>query len=93
MARWQEIVDAGQQFSRSTSYWTPVEAEANRFAAEFLMPAGLLARAASALIKARKERRHTVASQDLIESLSDYFEVSQKTMKYRLENLGVLTEA
>jgi Zn-dependent peptidase ImmA (M78 family) len=68
--------DSSASFSAST--FDPVEAEANRFAAELLMPAVTV--------------RALVEDQGIakIEQLSNMFGVSTVAMRYRLKNLGYL---
>ncbi|KHS07669.1 MULTISPECIES: ImmA/IrrE family metallo-endopeptidase [Xanthomonas] len=67
--------DAAPQFSAATD---PVEAQANRFAAELLMPVGSV--------------KLLVVDQGVtdISLLARYFNVSEIAMKYRLKNLGYL---
>ncbi|WP_329888283.1 ImmA/IrrE family metallo-endopeptidase [Stenotrophomonas sepilia] len=67
--------DSAPQFSTTAD---PIEAQANRFAAELLMPAGSV----RLLIV-----DHKVAD---ISTLAQYFNVSEIAMKYRLMNLGYL---
>ena len=59
-------------------YYSPVEREANRFAAELLMPA----EAVEYLVRTMKDA--TVAK------MASRFDVSQVAMGYRLKNLGWL---
>lgn len=68
--------DPASHFSSST--YKIEEREANRFAANLLMPA--------AALKFAIERRGMYA----IEELAEMFGVSQVAMKYRLENLGLI---
>ena len=64
--------------SFSTTAWQPHEVAANRFAAELLMPVEVV-RAAS--------NRTTVLS-----VLAAGFQVSEVAMRFRLQNLGLLSE-
>lgn len=68
--------DPASHFSSSTH--KVEEREANRFAANLLMPAGPLKFAIE---------RHGINS---IDELATLFDVSQVAMKYRLENLGLV---
>lgn len=68
--------DPASHFSSSTH--KVEEREANRFAANLLMPA--------AAVKFAVERRNI----HNIDALADLFGVSQVAMKYRLENLGLV---
>lgn len=68
--------DPASHFSSSTQQVE--EREANRFAANLLMPA--------AALKYAVERRNMYS----IDELAALFDVSQVAMKYRLENLGLI---
>lgn len=62
------------------------EIEANRFAAELLMPADLIAeQVAKTLAKKSK-----LTPDELVQGLAQAFEVSPQAMGYRLTNLGYL---
>lgn len=69
--------DSAAQFS--SLYFDPVESQANRFAAELLMPAGSV----QLLVVDRGETD--------ISTLARYFDVSEVAMKIRLKSLGYLT--
>jgi Zn-dependent peptidase ImmA (M78 family) len=62
----------------STGTYAPEETEANRFAADLLMPAHVL--------------RYVVVDKGVsdVEHLANAFDVSQVAMRYRLQNLGLL---
>jgi Zn-dependent peptidase ImmA (M78 family) len=62
------------------------ESDANRFAAELLMPEDLLRRALEALLAGR-----SLSDVDLVKRLARRFEVSEQAMTYRLATLGILT--
>lgn len=63
-----------------------VEVQANRFAAELLMPKGLVAeQVAKSLGKKSK-----LTPDELVQALARTFQVSQQAMEYRLTNLGYL---
>jgi Zn-dependent peptidase ImmA (M78 family) len=61
------------------------EIEANRFAAELLMPEALIVEA----VRQRQEKRPDYPSNFLIDDLARAFEVSPQAMEYRLTNLGI----
>lgn len=60
------------------------EIEANRFAAELLMPREWVMREVEELLESTQ-----IDEETLIEALADRFEVSSQAMEYRLINLGV----
>lgn len=62
------------------------EIEANRFAAELLMPGPLLERAFQLLLEGRP-----LSDVELVRRVARRFEVSHQAMEYRLANLGMLT--
>jgi Zn-dependent peptidase ImmA (M78 family) len=64
------------------------ELEANRFAAELLMPEDLLQRILGSLLVGRP-----LSDIDLVKRLARRFEVSEQAMTFRLANLGILTVA
>jgi len=61
------------------------EIEANRFAAELLMPESLVVEA----VHQRQEKRPDYPSNLLLDDLARAFEVSSQAMEYRLTNLGI----
>jgi Zn-dependent peptidase ImmA (M78 family) len=64
------------------------EIEANRFAAELLMPREPLQRTFNLLLQGRQ-----LSDLELVRRLARRFEVSQSAMEYRLTGLGMLTPA
>lgn len=64
------------------------EIEANRFAAELLMPQGLLRHSLGVLLQGRP-----LSDLEVVRRVARRFEVSQSAMEYRLTNLGMLTPA
>lgn len=64
------------------------EVEANRFAAELLMPQDFLEHTLTALLRGRP-----LSDLELVRRLARRFEVSQSAMEYRLTGLGMLTPA
>lgn len=78
--------DSTKTMSRTESYWDPVEAQANDFAARLLMPIELIIKEAKKLISQDQD-----IDEDLfIKSLANIFNVSQKAMTYRLKNIGII---
>lgn len=65
------------------------EIEANRFAAELLMPSGMVRREASR----RLAKNHSVSRDSLVDEMADAFKVSRQAMEIRLTNLGFLFQA
>jgi Zn-dependent peptidase ImmA (M78 family) len=63
------------------------EREANRFAAELLMPADLIIAEAEALV----DEQPSVTARRLVEQLAVRFDVSAQAMEIRLGNLGILS--
>jgi len=70
---------------RSSTATDRQEIEANRFAAELLMPRDWVMREATR----RTGRAREVRGDDLVQDLADEFDVSQQAMEYRLANLGL----
>lgn len=66
----------------------PLEIEANGFAAELLMPRDLLINEVERNLKKPGQKPG-----DLIGELAKHFAVSPTAMKYRLENLGLMSPA
>lgn len=64
------------------------ELDANRFAAELLMPEALLQQALGSLLSGR-----SLTDVELVKRLARRFEVSEQAMTFRLANLGILTVA
>lgn len=62
------------------------EIDANRFAAEVLMPRPLLERSLSVLLRGR-----SMTDGELVQRLATRFEVSQQSMEFRMASLGMLT--
>jgi Zn-dependent peptidase ImmA (M78 family) len=65
------------------------EIQANRFAAELLMPSSLVMREASRRLK----RNKSTSRDSLIAQMADAFRVSRQAMEIRLTNLGVLFQS
>lgn len=62
------------------------EVEANRFAAELLMPRDFV----EGEVRKRLARKSTPSRAALVSDLAKFFEVSSQAMEYRLVNLGFL---
>lgn len=62
------------------------EIEANRFAAELLMPEKMIVEA----VKRRQQKKTDISASQIISELADEFQVSPQAMEYRLTNLGLL---
>jgi Zn-dependent peptidase ImmA (M78 family) len=65
--------------------WDPDEAEANAFAAELLMPRSLVDREVEGLLE-----DEAISAKRLVMTMAKRFRVSQQSMRFRLENLGIL---
>jgi Zn-dependent peptidase ImmA (M78 family) len=61
------------------------EIDANRFAAELLMPEPILVEAVSR----RQEKKTDISSMQIVGELAIEFQVSSQAMEYRLTNLGM----
>ena len=70
--------------SRSSRAVDAAEIEANRFAAELLMPEPLVL---EALV--RRQTRAEMSQEEIIQDLAREFQVSAQAMEYRLTNLGI----
>lgn len=66
----------------------PKEIEANQFAAELLMPSGMLHGSLSAL----QDSEPDISVESAIEFLAGRYLVSQLAMTHRLTNLGIVTQ-
>ena len=84
--------DSEQTMSRTQSYWTPVESEANTFAAQLLMPKSLIMKEGQHIVEehTRIFEENTIPSSVFISEMADRFGVSNKAMEYRLRNLGII---
>lgn len=68
--------------TRSSQAVDPQEIDANRFAAELLMPEPLV-------IEAVQRRKADVSPTQIVDELAAEFQVSPQAMEYRLTNLGM----
>lgn len=71
--------------SRSSQAVDQQEIDANRFAAELLMPKDLVL----AAVARRQAKKPELSSTMLVEELAEEFQVSAQAMEYRLTNLGM----
>jgi Zn-dependent peptidase ImmA (M78 family) len=72
--------------ARSSMAIDPKEIEANRFAAELLMPEKII----TAATKKRLAKKRNITAEELIEGLADECQVSKQAMEFRLINLGII---
>jgi len=70
----------------SSTALIPIEIEANKFAAHLLMPEELILNQLSSVIK----KDINLSVDDFVLELSNQFKVSTASMRFRLQNLGVL---
>lgn len=86
------FTDSRRSMSRTESYWDVYESEANAFAAELLIPVGLVPKRASNIISKYKLENATdgMPINIFIERMADIFDVSSKAMRYRLSGLGII---
>lgn len=85
----EKHVQVNLRNSISSSATNAEEIEANRFAAELLMPSSLVTREAS-----RRLEKNASTSRDLlISEMADAFRVSRQAMEIRLTNLGILFQS
>lgn len=84
------FVDTDETLSRN-AYWDIKELQANKFAANLLMPIRLIENVGTEFIKKYHEKygQYPTVS-EFIESMSNIFEVSKQAMTYRLRNLGII---
>lgn len=88
------FTDSQKTMSRTESYWSRYESEANAFAAQLLMPKNLILRDGREIIDRCKAELgvSAIPAQTFIERMADRFDVSSKAMEYRLKNLGVIKQ-
>lgn len=82
----ERLVRVNFRDATSSTATNEEEIEANRFAAELLMPASLLEQGLRLLIEGKP-----TSDAELIQRLARRFAVSQQAMEYRLATLGMLT--
>ena len=84
----ERLVRLNFRDSTSSTASDAEEIEANRFAAELLMPQELLQHGIRLLVQGRP-----LSDLEVVRRLARRFEVSQTAMEYRLTGLGMLTPA
>jgi len=80
------FIDDKKSMSRTGSYWDKLEYEANKFAAELLMPEDMLIDKAIELF----DKKEIISETIFIAKMSNIFCVSNAAMEYRLTNIGIL---
>lgn len=81
----QEYRDTDETLFRKEDNWNPQEAEANRFAAQLLMPnEHMIVNALDIISKSDINRR------DFIRNMAIVFDVSNMAMEFRLINMGMI---
>ena len=86
------FTDTTRTMSRTTSYWDPVESEANDFAARLLMPEKFILSEGNKVIKNFKivYKQERIPQDYFISNMAQIFNVSVQAMTYRLKNLGII---
>nr|WP_255631190.1 ImmA/IrrE family metallo-endopeptidase [Caballeronia sp. dw_19] len=86
-----EFIDDKSTMNRSESYWNSYESEANRFAAELLMPQQLIESLGRRVIDAYKAEHNTekMPLTRFIDVMAVKFRVSHLAMEFRLRNVGI----
>lgn len=87
----EEYRDKPRHFHRDGSV-SDVEREANRFAAQLLMPRSFVKQHAQKVADEyrRPNGKIGLSKDEFIAKLADSFEVSNQAMEYRLKNLGII---
>lgn len=83
------IVDYDSTVMRRDGNWDVKEYNANKFAAELLMPYELLKAEGTKRIKDLIDNKQKIKFDDFISELANKFNVSFDAMKYRLKNTGL----
>ena len=81
-----KLIRVNMRDSKSSLGSDKEEVQANRFAAELIMPRDLIVKES----KKRYQRLHSKRELDIIQELADLCEVSTSAMEYRLVNLGII---
>lgn len=86
------FTDTTRTMSRTTSYWDPVESEANDFAARLLMPEEFILSEGKKVIENFKNvyNQERIPQDYFISNMAQIFNVSVQAMTYRLKNLGII---
>lgn len=88
----QEYEDSELTLLRKEDNWSPQEAEANRFAAQLLMPAMKIIEEAQRIIAKKHEHGELVERKEFVRMMANIFDVSNMAMEFRLLNIGILDE-
>jgi len=86
-----EFIDTKSTMNRSESYWSRYESEANRFAAELLMPQQRIKSLGRRVIGAH-EAEHTAEKMPLtrfVDVMAAKFGVSNPATEFRLRSVGI----
>jgi Zn-dependent peptidase ImmA (M78 family) len=83
-----EFVDSLKSMSRTESYWDKHESEANAFAAQLLMPREWVVHLGSKVVESLNPSEPLIES--FIRKMAEIFDVSHKSMEYRLKNLNII---
>jgi hypothetical protein len=86
-----EFIDDKHSMSRNESYWNRYESEANRFAAELLMPTHFIYSIGSQVINVYKAVNGAgeMPLDDFTNMMAIRFQVSHAAMSYRLKNIAI----
>ena len=86
------FTDTTRTMSRTTSYWDPVESEANDFAARLLMPEKFILSEGKKVIENFKivYKQERIPQDYFISNMAQIFNVSVQAMTYRLKNIGII---
>lgn len=82
------MIDNSTTLYRRDSEYCPVEAEANRFAADFLMPENSIREKAKEILSIKAP-----TFDEFVSDMSLAFEVSSPAMKIRLKTLGLISNS
>lgn len=88
----QEYEDSELTLLRKEDNWSPQEAEANRFAAQLLMPAMKIIEEAQHIITEKRREGGIVERKEFVRVMANRFDVSNMAMEFRLLNMGILGE-
>lgn len=88
----QEYEDSELTLLRKEDNWSPQEAEANRFAAQLLMPAMKIIEEAQRIIAEKHKQEELVERKEFVRVMANTFDVSNMAMEFRLLNMGILGE-
>lgn len=88
----QEYEDGELTLLRKEDNWSPQEAEANRFAAQLLMPAMKIIEEAQYIIAEKQKQKELVEKKDFVRVMASRFDVSNMAMEFRLLNMGILDD-